>query len=103
MALEHGGGMTIGSAAAARDSRDGTEEPPAAVLYQHVNYGGKSLELPDPDTYDMDFLTGNGFPNDVLSSVKVRPGVKVTLYRHDGTGATVSLESSAPDLRSMCT
>jgi len=79
-----------------------TEEGPAAVLYEHVNYQGRSLELHNLERYDMYDLKQAGFPNDKLSSVSVRPGVRVTLYEHMNLeGAALPLESSTPDLRKL--
>lgn len=41
------------------------------------------------DTYNYNDMLAAGIPNDKLSSVKVTPGIKVTLYEHkDFQGAS---------------
>jgi len=76
------------------------EDGPAAVIYEHPNYQGNSLELHNLQRYDLYDLQQSGFSNDTLSSVAVRPGVRVTLYEHmNMKGAAIPLESSMPDLR----
>jgi hypothetical protein len=50
------------------------------VVYEHADYGGRSQVL-DAGRYDVGQLT---IGNDVISSVKVPLGWKVTLYLHAG-------------------
>jgi hypothetical protein len=53
----------------------------AATIYEHGWYGGKSMCL-RVGSYRMSDLAGIG--NDALSSIKVRSGMKVTVFEHDG-------------------
>ena len=50
------------------------------VIYEHANYEGISYELSE-GRYDLDSL---GIGNDSLSSLRVPPGMKVSLYEHGG-------------------
>lgn len=50
------------------------------VIYRHVNYEGASQEL-DKGVYD---ITDLAIGNDALSSLRVPPGMKVTLYSNAG-------------------
>jgi hypothetical protein len=52
---------------------------PKAIIYEHSNFQGRSQEL-IPGSYNMASL---GIPNDSLSSLKVKKGLKVTLYEHE--------------------
>jgi hypothetical protein len=52
--------------------------PLKATIYEHANFQGISKEVPI-GSYGVSEL---GFPNDVLSSLKVPQGLKVTLYEH---------------------
>ena len=52
--------------------------PLKATIYEHANFQGISKEVP-VGSYGVSEL---GFPNDVLSSLKVPQGLKVTLYEH---------------------
>ncbi|WP_027001303.1 hypothetical protein [Hugenholtzia roseola] len=54
-----------------------------ATVYEHYDYGGKSQVLSE-GFYEIDKLT---IGNDIISSIKVKAGWKVTLYEHyKGTG-----------------
>lgn len=50
----------------------------AALLYEHKDYGGRTLEI----TESMENLPSDF--NDLVSSLKVRPGHRITLYEHAG-------------------
>ncbi len=66
-----------------------------AVVYEHINYLGRSQELA-VGRYDLGQLS---IGNDVISSVKVPSGWKVTLYQHGGfQGATKVLTADTPAL-----
>lgn len=56
------------------------EATDAASVYQHYSYGGKAMGLQE-GSYNMDELIAN-IGNDQLSSVRVQPGYRVTLYEH---------------------
>jgi len=62
------------------DSINGTyiPSPLKATIYEHGDFQGISKEVPI-GSYGVSEL---GFPNDVLSSLKVSKGLKVTLYEH---------------------
>lgn len=67
---------------------------PAVVIYEHNNYAGRGQVL-DVGRYDIGQLT---IGNDVISSVKVPPGWKVTLYEHahfKGTARVITADTSA--------
>ena len=64
-----------------------------AVVYEHNNFVGRSQAL-DAGRYDVSALT---IGNDVISSVRVPVGWRVTLYEHAGfTGASRVLTADAP-------
>jgi hypothetical protein len=58
----------------------------AATIYANTNYGGASQCL-RAGNYRMADLTA-GVGNDKLSSIKVRAGMKVTMYNNDSFGGT---------------
>ena len=53
----------------------------AATVYEHPSFGGKSQCLRTGSMRMADLLSGVG--NDVISSIKVRPGMQVKTYEHD--------------------
>ena len=57
------------------------------VVYEHADYGGRSQVL-DVGRYDVGQLS---FGNDMISSVRVPPGWKVTLYQHAGFQAPIQV------------
>lgn len=66
----------------------------AVTLYGDFNYGGRSQCL-RTGSYRMSDLT---VANDATSSIRVRPGMKVTLYEHDafaGQGTSFTSDQSA--------
>lgn len=66
-----------------------------AVVFEHNNFGGRSQVLP-PGRYDLAQLS---IGNDVISSVKVPFGLRVTLFEHAGfKGQTRVLVNDAPSL-----
>jgi hypothetical protein len=70
------------------------EELPAVWLYEHNNYGGRSQKL--VIGYNAGYLAVG---NDVVSSVKVPAGLKVTLYEHaPGNGRVKILTADTPSL-----
>lgn len=65
----------------------------AAIIYEHVNYGGRSQCL-QPGRYNMNNIK---IGNDRLSSVKVGKGYTVYLYEHanfKGRRGTLKTNSS---------
>ena len=65
------------------------------VVFEHNDYTGRRQCL-NAGCYDLDQLS---FGNDVISSVKVPPGWRVTLYQHAGfQGATKVLTGNTPAL-----
>ena len=60
-----------------------------ATLYQDSNYGGYGFALPE-GTFTLAQLRSYGIQNNDVSSLKVLPGYKVTLYDNDNfSGASV--------------
>ncbi|PWQ94098.1 peptidase inhibitor family I36 protein [Leucothrix arctica] len=59
-------------------------------IYQHCNYQGYRIDLPQGNL-DMNKLISMGMKNDDISSIRVKAGAKVTLYRDAGFrgGATI--------------
>jgi hypothetical protein len=53
-----------------------------ATVYKDCNYGGYAVAL-NPGTYTLSQLNALGVLNDDISSLKINPGYKVTLYRDD--------------------
>lgn len=65
----------------------------AAYMYQDINYGGYGISLP-VGSYNLTALKAYGAINDDITSVKVTPGYKVTLYADDNfSGASLVLTS----------
>lgn len=58
----------------------GTGTSNVATVYEHINYGGKSLALA-PGKYNMADLERAGILNDTISSVKVNSGYSVVGYQ----------------------
>jgi hypothetical protein len=54
------------------------------IVYEHCNYQGRSLEL-GVGTYDYNFINARGF-NDIISSIKVSPGLKAVAWEHNPGG-----------------
>ena len=68
--------------------------PTQVSIFEHNNYGGRTQQL---------ILGYNAGPlaigNDVVSSVKVPPGYRVTLYEHaPGNGRVKVLTADTPSL-----
>jgi len=53
------------------------------TLYQHNNYQGYAVNLPEGN-FTLEDLQRRGMRNDDISSVRVPNGYRVTLYEHDG-------------------
>jgi hypothetical protein len=66
-----------------------------ATLYQHCNYDGYAVGL-DEGSYTLSQLQALGAVNDDLSSIKVQPGYRVTLYQ-DNNFQGASLVKTADD------
>ena len=52
-------------------------------VFQHCNYGGYGVTL-DVGDYDLSAFRALGIRNDDLSSIRVPPGYKATIYEHSG-------------------
>lgn len=61
-----------------------------AVVYEHANFGGRSLTL-GIGRHDVTKIKDLG--NDVISSLKVGPGVRVIAYEHAGFGGAARVYS----------
>jgi hypothetical protein len=72
----------------------GSPDTHRATVYQHCDYQGWSIDLPEGE-YTMGELRRRGlFQNDAISSVKVAPGFRVVLYEHDNfAGKNLVVES----------
>lgn len=69
----------------------------AITVYEHINYGGKSKKF-GVGTHD---ITSTEF-NDIISSVKIMSGYKVTLFKDwKATGNTIILNGDTPDLMKL--
>ena len=67
------------------------------AVFEHTNYGGKtkSFGVGNHDITETEF-------NDIISSIKIQKGYKVTLYQDwKLTGPTVVLTADTPDLRKL--
>ncbi|MBR3433021.1 MAG: C10 family peptidase [Bacteroidaceae bacterium] len=64
-----------------------TTDRGVATFYQDANYGGYGYSLPE-GVYTLSQLRAYGIQNDDISSLKVLPGFKVTLYNDDNFGGT---------------
>lgn len=68
----------------------GTAPAGVATVYQHCNYGGYAVSLPE-GRYTLAQLQARGVANDDLSSLRVNAGYQVTLYQDDNfTGPAVT-------------
>ena len=73
-----------------------TEANPAATFYADINYGGDAYGLPEGN-YTLSDLARYCMPDDWLSSFRVKPGYKVTLYKDDnftGESATYTADNN---------
>ncbi|WP_416397094.1 reprolysin-like metallopeptidase [Allohahella sp. A8] len=67
-----------------------------ATVYQHYNYGGYSISLPE-GRHNMSDLIARGMKNDDLSSVRVPAGWAVDFYQHHnftGTRTTYTSDNA---------
>jgi beta-glucanase (GH16 family) len=67
-----------------------------ATGFQHCNYGGYAVALPE-GSYTLSQLQARGIQNDVLSSLRVTAGYQATLYQDDnftGPGLTKSADTA---------
>ncbi|MEH6418152.1 carbohydrate-binding protein [Pseudomonas sp. CGJS7] len=66
-----------------------------ATAYQHCNYGGNAVALPE-GSYTLAQLQARGIPNDDVSSLRVNAGYQATLYDGDNfSGASVTKTADA--------
>ncbi len=66
------------------------------TFYEHCNYEGRNWNL---DVGDYSWVENAGIPNDLISSVKVPPGIQVTLYEHSNfDGRQLILTNDTPCL-----
>ena len=72
-----------------------TTDNPVATFYQDANYGGYGYSLPE-GSFTLSQMQAYGIKNDDISSLKVIPGFKVTLYSDDNfSGATAVFTADA--------
>lgn len=79
-----------------------------AAAYTGENFTGVSWEIYKAGEYDLGWLIDEdvvtprmvfGLPNDSISSIRVRPGYKVTIYQHgELLGDTMVMEGDTPSL-----
>jgi Beta/Gamma crystallin len=61
-------------------------------LYQHCNFAGWQANFNAPGNVSLGQIQAAGGLNDDASSIRIAPGLRVTLFQHDGqTGASVTL------------
>ena len=84
-AINHflGHGLKEGRRGTSSSSPSAQPTPPVATIYEHSNYGGKSLQLHVGGVYDYSFLLANGF-NDSISSLKLANGSYMEAYTDPG-------------------
>lgn len=64
-----------------------------ATIYQHCNYDGYAVGL-NAGSYSFAQLNALGIADNDISSIRVQPGYRVTLYEHDGFGGTSVVKTS---------
>ncbi|HBK46459.1 MAG TPA: carbohydrate-binding protein [Xanthomonadaceae bacterium] len=64
-----------------------------ASVYQHCNYGGYAVALPE-GSYTLSQLQARGIANDDISSVRVNAGYQVTFYENDNFGGSSVTKSA---------
>lgn len=69
------------------------EGNPVATIYDDINYASTNINLPE-GTYTKAELSAYGFIDNTLTSVKVLPGFKITLYADDNFGGTSKIITS---------
>lgn len=67
--------------------------PVVAQLYQHINYAGYVINLPE-GTYTLSQLKALGMKDNDISSLKVSPGYRVELYSDDNFRGTKLIKTS---------
>jgi hypothetical protein len=73
-----------------------TSVPRKVTFYEHCNYEGRSWDL---DEGEFSWVENVGIPNDLISSVKVPPGMQVILYEHSNfDGRQLILTNDEPCL-----
>lgn len=73
----------------------GTAPAGVATVYQHCNYAGYGVALPE-GSYTLAQLQARGIVNNDLSSLRINAGYQVTLYDNDNfTGASVTRTADA--------
>lgn len=74
-----------------------------AAFFYKKNFDGKEVDLPRGE-YHQDALERYGIDNNTISSLRVPPGLKVILYKHDGFSGpseTVTGAGQRADLGSL--
>ena len=73
------------------------------TVYTEPNYEGTGVKLFPPSYYNMMTLKVLGSGENIISSIKVPPGLKATVY-HDNhyQGYSIVLTSDVPDLSKTC-
>ena len=73
------------------------EDDYVAALYTHENYQGVEWKISEEGMYDL--REGFNIPNDIICSIKVRPGYTLTLFEHAGfKGKSQTWSEDAPSL-----
>lgn len=80
-------GTVTSTGGSTTDDSDNNSTSGVATFYEHSNYGGWAVSLPE-GTYDYSDIIAKGIKNDAISSLKVSSGYKVTLYDNEGFKGT---------------
>lgn len=65
-----------------------------AMVYEHANFAGKSALLP-VGHYTLAQMRARGMDNDMISSIKTGPGMRVVAYQHEGFAGTARMYTGA--------
>jgi hypothetical protein len=72
------------------------DDQPACVMFEHVNFRGRSIEMGPDDAVS---FRGGQFWNDRVSSVFVRRGCTLVAYEHTGMrGDSIEIRRRAREL-----
>jgi V8-like Glu-specific endopeptidase len=75
---------------------DGTTPTVAATLYQHCNYGGYSVSL-EVGHYTLAALQAKGMKDNDISSLRINPGYRVTLFDRDHAAGSFIIKAADDD------
>ena len=84
------------------DARTCSSPDTYITVYPEPNYQGTGVKLFPPSWYNYNTLRTLGLDENIISSIKVQPGVKATLYeRGHFTGNSKLITSDVPNLANI--